>query len=216
MGTTLSCEGRYEDLTDVNMYTHDGLDSDGLDLWLRRRGSRAENLHQKMKASVGPLGIGAETAHNLQVLTLYEYLVNTGVTRCGEPNFGHTHHWLEDRIQSGISDIYGVDIFSNRINVSQYKPLDFTAVGVAKLSLNEDYVEKGEPSENLTDDLYWLAEKVGLKIPPIPPSTKRELGMIRKFCEEHPNPNTEDIHQLCKTFKATANGIDIFTKLPPK
>ena len=44
--------GRYEELPDVDMYTYDGVDSDGLDLWIRHRGSRAENLHQKMKAQV--------------------------------------------------------------------------------------------------------------------------------------------------------------------
>lgn len=60
-------------------------------------------------------------------------------SRCGEPDFGHTHLWLEDRIQSHINEIYGVDIFPGRTNVCQYKPLDFKAIGVVPLCLNEDY-----------------------------------------------------------------------------
>ena len=214
-GWALRClSGRYEELPDVDMYTHNGVDSDGLDIWLRRRGSRAENLHQKMNASVGPMGIGAETAHNLQVLVLYEYLVNTGITRCGEPDFGHTHHWLEDRIQSQISEIYGVELYPNRVNVSEYKPLDFIAVGVSRLCLNEDYVDKGEPGDSLTGDLRWVAQQQGLKYPPLPPSTKEEFAMIRQFCKDHPKPTRSDIHTLCKSFKARSNGIDIFPKLP--
>ena len=207
--------GRYEELPDVEMYTCDGVDSDGLDLWIRHRGSRAENLHQKMKTSVGPFGVGAETAHNLQVIVLYEYLVNAGIARCGEPDFGHTHLWLEDRIQSQISEIYGVEIFPSRTNVSQFKPIDFTAVGVVPLCLNEDYVEKGEPASNLTGDIRWVAMRQGLKYPPIPPTTKEEFHIIRDFCKNHPNPTRADINTLCKTFKAKSDGNTIFPKLPP-
>ena len=206
--------GRYEDLPDVNMYDYEGCDADGLDLWKRRRGSKAENLHQKMKVSLGPFGVGAETANNLQVVLLYEYLINAGINRCGEPDFGHTHHYLEDRIQTRIGEIFSVELFSHRVNVSQYKPLDFIAVGVAQLSLNEDYVEKSPPADNLNGDLRWVAERMGLKYPPIPPSTKKEFDMIRNFCKNHPKPTRTNIQSLCKTFKAQSNGIDIFPKLP--
>ena len=50
--------GRYEDLPDVHMYDFDGCDSDGLDTWISRRGSKAENFHQKMKVAAGPWGMG--------------------------------------------------------------------------------------------------------------------------------------------------------------
>ena len=53
---------------------------------------------QKMKVSLGTFGIGAETAHSLQVILAYEYLIDAGVNHCGEPDFGHTPHYLEDRI----------------------------------------------------------------------------------------------------------------------
>eukprot|EP00978_Attheya_sp_CCMP212_P011036 scaffold26936_cov32-Attheya_sp.AAC.2 len=88
--------GCYDELPDVEMYTHDGYDRDGLDLWLRNRGSKAENFHQKMKVGAGPHDMGVETAHYYQVLLTYLYLVNAGVRRCGWPDFAHTMIPLED------------------------------------------------------------------------------------------------------------------------
>ena len=208
--------GRYDDLPDVEMYKHDGYDSNGLDLWLRYRGSRAENFHQKMHVAVGPYGIGVESAHYLQVILAYFYNVNAGIRRCDEPDFGHPMLDLEDRIQSRIADIWGVIVFPNRVNVSEYKPLDFTSVGVAPLSFDERYVDKGEPGKNLKvgSGMWFLAKRHGVQYPPLPPHSKEEFAMIRKFCAEHPNPKTADIQQLCMDFKAKANGTTINTKLP--
>lgn len=46
-------DGLFEELSDVCLYKHIGIDSNGLDLWIRLRGSnRAENVHQKMKSLI--------------------------------------------------------------------------------------------------------------------------------------------------------------------
>jgi len=172
-------QDRYEDLPDVEMYKHDGYDADGLDLWLRRRGSKGENFHQKMSVAAGPFGIGIETGHYLQVILAYLYLVSAGIKRCGEPDYGHFMLHLEYRIQTRIQEIWCVDLFMNRINVSEYKPLDFVAVGVGPLSHDNDYVTKGPPAEFLHGDLRFLGERMGVKYPPMPPLTKREFGMIK-------------------------------------
>ena len=114
-------KGRYDDLPDVEMYKHDGYDSNGLDLWLRHRGSKAENFHQKMHVAVGPYGIGVESAHYLQVILAYFYNVNAGIRRCDEPDFGHPMLDLEDRIQSRIADIWELLFFrteSTLVNTS--------------------------------------------------------------------------------------------------
>jgi len=52
---------------------------------------------------------------------------------------------VEDRIQSRITDIWGVIVFPNRVYASEYEPLDFP------LSFDERYVDKGEPAENLKE-----------------------------------------------------------------
>ena len=205
-------EGRYEDLPDVEMYQHDGYDSDGLDKWLRNRGSKAENFHQKMHVAVGPFGIGVETAHYLQVILAYQYLVNGRIRRCGEPDFGHFMLHLEDSIQILMQQLWGVDPFANRINLSELTAVKFVAIGVGPLSLDEDYVTVGEPADGLNGDLLFMAEKMGVKYPPLPPSSRREFGMIKHFCSNNPQPKEKDYQQLCKEFNAQANGDDIWPK----
>ena len=207
--------GRYEDLPDVEMYTHDGYDCDGLDLWIRHRGSKAENFHQKMIAACGPWMFGVEKSHYLQVLLAYFYNINAGITRCHEPDFGHFMLHLEDRIQSRMQQLWGVDLFKNRINLLDHEiDLDFVAVGVAPLSLNEDYVTKGKPAEGLSNDLHFMAERMRVEYPPLPPSSKREFGMIKSFLRDHPQHKVADVQRLCKMFKAQSNGNDVWPKLP--
>ena len=197
-GWALRCRlGRYEDLPDVEMYSHNGYDSNNLPLWHRRRGSKAENFHQKMHAAAGPFGFGMETGHCLHVLLAYMYNVSAGINRCGEPDFGHADLWYEDRIQSRILEIHGVQLFPNRTNVSEFKWLDFVAVGIGPLHFDDRFVTTGPPADNLKGDLKWAAERMGLKYPVLPPCSKKELGMIKRFCSEHPGQKTKDIEVCC-------------------
>ena len=211
-------EGRYEDLPDVEMYTHDGCDSDGLDLWISRRGSKGENFHQKMRVAVGPFGISVETAHYVHVILAYLYLVSAGVNRCNEPDFGHFLLHLEDRIQGRMRDLWEVDLFTNRVNLSEHERVDFVAVGVGPLSHDSKYVAvlgPGErPAEGMSKDLQFMAKRMRVTIPPLPPSSPQEFAMIKTFCSQSPQPKEADIQRLCRTFKAQSNGTTIFPKLP--
>ena len=75
-------EGKFADLHDVSLYRSVGIDSDGLDLWIRLKGSvRCENIHKSMRTAMGPWGVGATVAHYLLVLICYNYNVNTGICR---------------------------------------------------------------------------------------------------------------------------------------
>ena len=48
-------QGFYEELGDVNLFERVGTDRNGFALWIRKRGSvRCENVHQKMRVSIGP------------------------------------------------------------------------------------------------------------------------------------------------------------------
>lgn len=62
-------EGMFEELSDVCLFRHVGVDSNGLDLWIRLRGSnRCENFHQKMRSCIGPWVVSVETSHYLLLL----------------------------------------------------------------------------------------------------------------------------------------------------
>ena len=92
---------------------------------------------------------------------------------------------LEDRIQLGVQEIWGVSLFPNLINISNV-PLDFVAVGVGPLSYNKDYVDVSEPVENLKNDLKFLATRQRVKYPILPVSTAAEYCIIKDFCLRYP------------------------------
>ena len=111
-------EGLFEELVKVSLFQWDGTDSNGLDLWLRKHGStRAESFHQKLRAALGPWGVGARSAHYIMLLVTFQYNLHTGIMRCGEHNFGHP--WLQyvDRIQTRIMNIFGSDIYPRHVNI---------------------------------------------------------------------------------------------------
>eukprot|EP00978_Attheya_sp_CCMP212_P020916 scaffold60504_cov47-Attheya_sp.AAC.1 len=62
-----------------------------------------------MKVGAGPHDMGFKTAHYCQVLLTYLYLANTGVRRCGWPDFAHTMIHLDWKIESRVASFqFGV------------------------------------------------------------------------------------------------------------
>jgi hypothetical protein len=140
-------EGLFKELSDVAMFQWKGTDQNGLDLWLRLRGStRAENMHQKFSNALGPWGVGAQTGHYLMLLICFRYNVQSRIRRCNGHNFGHP--WLQfiDRIQTRIVNIFGADIFPRHSNLEFFQAIDdFIAVGIGPLSYSSEFLEKGAP-----------------------------------------------------------------------
>jgi hypothetical protein len=217
IGLERKCEeGLFEELGDVSLFQWDGTDYNGLDLWLRFRGSnRAENVHQKMSVAFGPWGVGARTAHYVLLLVSYRYNVQTGIRRYNEYNFGHS--WLHyiDRIQSRILDIFGVDVYPRRTNLAQFQPVkDYVAIGIGPLAYNADYVEKGAPDPRLKGDLLFVADRMGLKCAPMPIAHPKEKAMFNKHMQDYPKPKDKDWRELAKHFKQLTDCKTIFPKLP--
>jgi hypothetical protein len=82
------------------------------------------------------------------------------------------------------------------------------------VSLDPDFVDEGPASPNLSADLTFLAERMQVKIPPLPPSTKEELKLFNELMKENPEPNAKRYHAMAIIFKQRADGITIFPKLP--
>lgn len=211
------CEsGQFEECYDVEMFQWDGTDSNGLNCWLRRRGSnRSENLHRQMRVAFGPHGVGAEVGHYLLLLLTYRYNVKTGIRRTDQYDFGMPYLYLIDRIQIRMVQLFDVDIFPKHKNLSLFKPLEgFVAVGIGELNYDERYVEKGEPSKNLKGDLLFVAKRTKLVGPPLHITNPREMQIFNDFMKECGSPKSKSWIELAKIFKKEADYIRVFPKLP--
>jgi hypothetical protein len=208
-------EGKYEELYDVSLFRHIGIDSAGSDLWLRLRGTvRDENLHQKMKACLGPLGIGARSAHYILVNLCFRYNVSARIRRCGDNNHGHPYMNLIDRIQIRTQEVFNVLVFPRHQNTTQTKFNDFIAIGIGPLCYSNDYVTQGEPLPELKGDILFIAKKMNLKCPPLPIVSQQEIALYNNLLQKKPNPTERDYREYAKEYLKHADGINMFPKLP--
>ena len=96
-------------------------------------------------------------AQYLLVILAYRFNVSAGINHSDKPDFGHSDLHVEDWIQSRIMDIWGKLLFPDRINVSEFSPLNFTSVGIGPLTFDEKYVQKGDPAECIKGDARFMA-----------------------------------------------------------
>ncbi|EJK46131.1 hypothetical protein THAOC_35219 [Thalassiosira oceanica] len=160
----------------------------------------------------GPFGIGVESAHYKHVLISYNYGVNAGVRRKGQPDFGHWRLDIEDLIQNKMRQIWNVTAFPHRDNMSEFNPIDDF---VAALSHNARFVTKSDnPHRRLTGGLRFMAIRMRVYIPPLPIQGKEEHRMLREKLKVTPTPNKQQLESWCEQFKERADGVNIFPKLP--
>jgi hypothetical protein len=156
-------EGLYDELSDINLYTWGGVDSDGLDLYTRRRGSnRAELYHRFLSLAFGPSIMGPEMGHYLMLLVSYRFNISTGVARCNEYDFGHPRLEYVDRIQIRHMQLFGWNLFPRQQNLLLVETdPDFIAVGFGPISLDERYVQPSDaPADHLKVSIRWLASRM--------------------------------------------------------
>jgi hypothetical protein len=206
--------GEYDTVPDVPIYSYRGRSSNGLNMYWRLRGVRAENAHQKMSNMLPACGIGIETAHYLILNLMSRYSVNSGTARCGEHDFGHPWLFYVDIIQDRIEQIWNVTVFSSHTNILAFKPTYFVEVGIGPLSYDSTCVQVEEPMPHLTGDMLFLAQRMKLKCPPIPCSTKEEFKIHNAFLRAHPKQNERQWRELASQFLHKMDGINVFTKLP--
>lgn len=207
--------GYFEELSDVILHEEIGHDKYGLPVFIRKRGTvRAENVHQKMKVAIGPWGIGARSAHYLLVLLSYRYNVASNIRRRGYHNFGHCELYLIDRIQIRIREIYNVLIYPRQQNIMEFKPVDMVSVGIAPLTYDLDYVDRGPPHVTLRGDVRFVAEQTGLIFPLLPIASKEEIKIFTRFMLDHPQATKSNFIKLAKLYKEKSDGKTVFPKLP--
>jgi hypothetical protein len=167
-----------------------------------------------MKAAMGPWGVGATVAHYLFVLICYKYNVNAGVRRNAEQNFGHPYHCIVDQLQIAMQEIYNALVYPRDVNVSLFEHVkDFVSLGIGSLCYSKDFVESGNPLDNLMGDMRFMAERMKVTSPPLEPSSKEEHSLINKHFVAHPKQINATLKALAKKVLELADGVKIFPKL---
>ena len=208
-------EGLFEELSDIENFCTVGTDKHNLTLWIRLKGSnRCENVHHKMKACIGAWTVGPKVAHFILLLLSFRYNISTEVNRNAGINHGHSDLHYIDRLQNRILQIYGATIYPNHKNISNFHAIDFISVGIGPLHYSSMFVEQGEPDERLTNDMKFLAKRMGVKMPPLMVAHKDEIRIFNQFMTNHVKLNANLQTKLCQLFKLKANGTTIFPKLP--
>ena len=207
--------GKFEELPDVSLYQYDGTDSNGLNMYLRKRGStKAENFHQKLWAAFGPWSIGVETGHHLMLLVSYRYNVHTAIRRCNAHDFGHTHLHLLDRIDLRLQELFGICVYPRHFNVLLFDGVkNFVCAGISPLLCDERFVKRGLPDSRLNGDLKFMAQKQQVQCPPLPIATQIEHKMFNDFLRRHPKPTKKQLEELAVLFLNKTDCIDVFPKL---
>jgi hypothetical protein len=203
-------------LSDINLYTWDGVDSDGLDIYTRRRGSnRAELYHRFFSLAFGPATMGPEMGHYLMLLVSYRFNISTGIARCNEYDFGHP--WLEyiDRIQIRHIQLFGWNLFPRHKNLLLVETdPDFIVVGFGSISLDDRYVQPSDtPAHDLKAGIRWLASQMRVAEPALNVSSPFERKICNDFFKTFPKPTTRRFEELGKRFKEKTDGIRVFPKI---
>jgi len=128
--------------------------------------------------------------------------------RCGEPNFGHPYLHLVDRAQRRIQEFFDVTVWPKHKNLLDFKPTDFVAVGIGPVSFYPDNVDKGPSMAGSSKDLTYMAERMNIAVPPLPPSTKAEFQLFTHLIKDNPKPANTNFHEMAKDYKRRTNGKD--------
>jgi hypothetical protein len=92
----------------------------------------------------------------------------------------------------------------------------FVALGIGPLNYDEDFVENSNVSHpSLKGGLLFLAQRMGLRGPPLDISYRYEKSIFNEFVKANPgHPTKKTWVELANSFKLKANYITIFPKLP--
>jgi hypothetical protein len=95
-----------------------------------------------------------------------------------------------------------------------FKQTNFVSVGVGPVSLDPRFVTKGTPMKGLLVDMTFLAQQMGVTMPPIMSSTHTEYWYFVQYLTKEPNPGTKTFEAMAAESLAMADGQHKFPKLP--
>ena len=122
----------------------------------------------------------------LFLLLYFRFNISTNINRCGKINFGRPHLHLIDRIQIKIQQIYNIFAWKNHTNVLKFKSIEnFDSIGIAERNYSVPSVNKGKVNYRVrVRDVVLVAEKMKLKMPPLPFRYYEEIRILNYFMKE--------------------------------
>ena len=206
-------KGWREDLDDYSLCQLQGCDSDGLPACNKDGGtSRNECYHQKLGACAPPWGLGARAARCLLLPRSFRLNVNAGITRHGEPSFGHPRLYFADRLQQRVSQTREVGVLPKRANGLEFQGADLISVGIGPLFLDPLCVKQGAPLPGMSPDANFMAKCMGVTCAPLPFSLPDEYKKFNQQTREDPNVNMKWCEVKAREHLLIADGKTVFPK----
>jgi hypothetical protein len=203
----LAAAGGFSDPPGLTMYIRDGVDSNGLQLWLCMRGTNiTESYHQKILNAFGPTSAGTLLSlflfESLSLLFLprlclgvvladmivashrIRFNVRSGRRFLGLPDFGHYDLGLFDTFFELWMDVYGAPKCTGWLPLS-YLPAPQSSAGIGPLCTAEDIklVPDGLAisDKQFTRAIRHLANQMKVTYPPLPIATPKEKSLFNKL-----------------------------------
>ena len=220
-------QGYYSDPPDANLYckkmSSDGQyvlkNKYGMDLIECHRGTnRVEAYHKHLVPAVRSRNFGVKMADYLLASRRHRHNHNISVARRRHyPNLGHYSTWKIDQLQDLHLHNHGVVLYPGWINASAFKSTDETFDTIALHDMGLDDALRDRAKElgkvNLSNDLQYMCDAMGVPLPLLPFSGKEEYKLFARLLLEEEGPLDEKRFALkwCKYVDPSNN---IHAKLP--
>jgi hypothetical protein len=112
-------------------------------------------------------------------------------------------------------EIVGVKVWPFHTNGLQFKATNFVSIGIGPVCLDPELVDVGAPNQLLSPNLYFMAEKMGVCIPPLPLSTEKEYKLYTCAVLKYPSVNKNELPEIEILFKKHSDGKDVFQRQFP-
>jgi hypothetical protein len=213
-------EGCISDIPGVQLYFEIKKDSDGLMLFRCGRGTNStENIHQKIVAIFGSFHTGLEYAD--AVLAEHRHLANCRAAiknRLGVRFFGHYDLWIVEHIQVLSAAIYGAPWYPEHCSVAQFRDTG-EVFGIGPVHAFDHFFDHVPEIEKikLSPAAHFFAERLGLRLPPLPVSTEEEAKLFSSYLKDatYYSGGTFKETLACVDWNAKrVDGVAIFPKTP--
>jgi hypothetical protein len=212
-------EGCVSDVPGVQLYFEMGKDRDGLTLYRCGRGTNGtENVHQKIMMIFGSFHASPPFADAL--LAEHRHLSNCRAAirnRTGVRDFGHYDLYIIEDIQAISEDLYGSPDYASHCSVASFANTG-EQFGVGPVHIFDALFKELPATEGikLPPAAAFLAERMGMSIPPLPVKTEAEIQLFTRLLRDASVLSGSSLKAatMAEEWNKNVDGKTIFPKTP--